>query len=102
MLPPGGSFIDSSCPLVPITPDLDAPAPDEVVAVAAPPCPETALSSPLPTAAEDDPPADPLFPLPLPDAPPAADAPPDAPAFPCDEVAMRNRYQIHYTLTKSI
>ena len=66
-------------------PDLDAPAPDVVEAVAAPPCPDTALSSPLPAAA-DVPPLAP-FPLPFPEAPPAADAPLAAPALACDEVA---------------
>ena len=66
-------------------PDLDAPPPEEVEAVAAPPCPDTALSSPLPAAA-DVPPAAP-FPLPLPEAPPAAAAPLPEPALACVDVA---------------
>ena len=74
-------------------PDLDAPAPDEVEAVAAPPCPDTALSSPLPAAA-DVPPLAP-FPLPFPEAPPAADAPLAAPALACDEVAVNELDVFH-------
>ena len=62
-------------------PDLDAPPPEEVVPVAAPPCADTALSSPLPAVAVDDAPPAPLFPLPLPEVPPDADAPLAAPAF---------------------